>query len=538
MFEQMTIGKKLFLSLGGTLVLTLAVSVVALNGIGTLSGLNETLANVTAKKRFLASDLNTAAADMLAAERGILVRAYMKDKATMEQYHQNFGESGARAKKDLDALTALRESAEDRRVTDEASTALEGIQLGHSEFWSAASSGNIDGAAEDYKTKTNPALKQMVKLAETEVERENEVMAASVKDAQAVAARGRWMTLAMIALSMLVGGIMVFVVRTINAGLRSAISELSEGAGQVASAAGQISSSSQSLAQGASEQAASLEETSASSEEINSMARKNAENSQAANGLVTQSQQKFTETNQALATMVVAMGDIKTSSDKVAKIIKVIDEIAFQTNILALNAAVEAARAGEAGMGFAVVADEVRNLAQRCAQAAKDTAALIEESIVKSNDGKTKVDQVAVAIRAITEESAKVKTLVDEVSLGSQEQTRGIEQVAKALTQMEQVTQQSAANAEESAAAAEELTAQASTLMEVVGQLSAMVGGAETAQERRYVAPPVRHATASLKSLQRPVSGKSTSVAPRPALADRKADAHSFAMEEEFKEMV
>ena len=140
------------------------------------------------------------------------------------------------------------------------------------------------------------------------------------------------------------------------------------------------------------------------------------------------------------------MGDIKASSDKVAKIIKVIDEIAFQTNILALNAAVEAARAGEAGMGFAVVADEVRNLAQRCAQAAKDTAALIEESIVKSNDGKTKVDQVAVAIRAITEESAKVKTLVDEVSLGSQEQTRGIEQVAKALTQMEQVTQQSAAN--------------------------------------------------------------------------------------------
>ena len=248
------------------------------------------------------------------------------------------------------------------------------------------------------------------------------------------------------------------------------------------------------------------------------MARKNAENSQAANGLVTQSQQKFTETNRSLETMVVAMSDIKASSDKVAKIIKVIDEIAFQTNILALNAAVEAARAGEAGMGFAVVADEVRNLAQRCAQAAKDTAALIEESIVKSNDGKTKVDQVAVAIRAITEESAKVKTLVDEVSLGSQEQTRGIEQVAKALTQMEQVTQQSAANAEESAAAAEELTAQASTLMEVVGALSAMVGGAEAAQERRHVAPPVRKATASLKSLQKAVSGKSTSVAPWPVL--------------------
>ncbi len=266
------------------------------------------------------------------------------------------------------------------------------------------------------------------------------------------------------------------------------------------------------------------------------MARKNAENSQSANALVTQSQQKFTETNHSLETMVVAMGDIKASSDKVAKIIKVIDEIAFQTNILALNAAVEAARAGEAGMGFAVVADEVRNLAQRCAQAAKDTAALIEESIAKSNDGKTKVDQVAVAIRAITEESAKVKTLVDEVSLGSQEQTRGIEQVAKALTQMEQVTQQSAANAEESAAAAEELTAQASMLMEVVGQLSAMVGEAEATAGRSHHA--ARQASAGLKSLQKAVSSKTRGMAPKLASAARKADANSFPIEDEFKEMV
>ena len=283
------------------------------------------------------------------------------------------------------------------------------------------------------------------------------------------ASAARFWTLGLLGGSLFVGILLsVFILRGVNRSLRQAVADLGEAAGQVAGAAGQISSASQSLAQGASEQAASLEETSAASEEINAMARKNAENSQAANGLVTQSQQKFTATNHSLETMIVAMGDIKTSSDKVAKIIKVIDEIAFQTNILALNAAVEAARAGGAGMGFAVVADEVRNLAQRCAQAAKDTAALIEESIVKSNDGKTKVDQVAVAIRAITEESAQVKMLVDEVSVSSQEQTRGVEQVAKALTQMEQVTQQSAAAAEESAATAEELTAQASMLMEVV----------------------------------------------------------------------
>ncbi|MBS1830957.1 MAG: MCP four helix bundle domain-containing protein [Acidobacteria bacterium] len=280
-----------------------------------------------------------------------------------------------------------------------------------------------------------------------------------------------------------VGGILFSVVsiRSTNHVLRSIAWELSEGAVQVAGAAAQVNASSQSLAQGSSEQAASLTETSASSEEINAMARKNSDNSSTAAGLMTQSQQKFARANSSLDQSVVAMTEINTQSDKISKIIRTIDEIAFQTNILALNAAVEAARAGEAGMGFAVVADEVRNLAQRCAQAAKDTATLIEESIVKSNDGKMKVDQVATAIREITSESAKVKTLVDEVDLGSQEQARGIDQIGKAIIQMEQVTQQTAARAEESAAAAEELNAQSDALKEIVGRLTSLVGTEEHA---------------------------------------------------------
>ncbi len=155
--------------------------------------------------------------------------------------------------------------------------------------------------------------------------------------------------------------------------------------------------------------------------------------------------------------------------------IKVIDEIAFQTTILALNAAVEAARAGEAGMGFAVVADEVRNLAQRSAQAARDTATLIEESISRSTSGKLKVDQVAESIRTITGEAEKAKTLADDVNVGSQEQLKGIEEIGKAIAQMEQTTQATAANAEQSAAASEQLKAQSETLNGIAVRMSEML---------------------------------------------------------------
>jgi methyl-accepting chemotaxis protein/methyl-accepting chemotaxis protein-1 (serine sensor receptor) len=186
------------------------------------------------------------------------------------------------------------------------------------------------------------------------------------------------------------------------------------------------------------------------------------------------------------------MNEIRGSSEKISKIIHVIDEIAFQTNILALNAAVEAARAGEAGMGFAVVADEVRNLAHRSAQAAKDTAVLIEESIARSGEGGRKLDQVASSILQITGSSSQVKTLIDEVDVGSHEQSRGIEQISTAVNQMEQVTQRSAANAQQSAAASEELAAQAHSLYAIVERLRALVGDGGQAA----VSPGVSHSGA------------------------------------------
>ncbi len=313
----------------------------------------------------------------------------------------------------------------------------------------------------------------------------------------------------------------LFAKQSVTSNLGVLVEEVAQGAEQVRSAASQISSASQSLAQGTSQQAASLEETSASTEEINSMARRNSENSRAAADLVKQSDQRFEETNKFLREMVTAMSDINASSDKISKIIKVIDDIAFQTNILALNAAVEAARAGDAGMGFAVVADEVRNLAQRSAQAARDTAVLIEESIAKSNEGQRRTEQVAKAIHLITEQSQQVRTLVDEVHLGSQEQTRGIDQIGKAMIQMEQVTQRAAASAQESASAAEELTAQSAGLRDVVERLSQAIGTQASSSakpaNRTSALPAPRNSAKSAGSQS--LSALSSAVARKPAKA-------------------
>ncbi|MEO8660203.1 MAG: methyl-accepting chemotaxis protein [Bryobacteraceae bacterium] len=323
-----------------------------------------------------------------------------------------------------------------------------------------------------------PVVESMELAGDALTKQQRTFLTESQRDADAGIVRARWMTLGAIGASFLVGALVLFGIRGITSSLRKVAEELSLGAQQTASAAAQVAAASQSMAQGSSEQAASLEETSASSEEIHSVAKRNADSSRSAAGLMSSSQERFRKASEALGQTVGAMNEINVQSEKISKIIQVIDGIAFQTNILALNAAVEAARAGQAGLGFAVVADEVRNLAQRCAQAARDTSELIEESMAKSRDGKSKVDGVSAALQGVAEESTRVKIMVDEVSVGSEEQARGLDEIRRAITQMEQVTQASAATAEESAAAAEELNAQTETVKSVAMQLTAMVGAA------------------------------------------------------------
>ena len=287
-----------------------------------------------------------------------------------------------------------------------------------------------------------------------------------------------------ILISVIVGSIMVILRKTITKPIDQIVQDLQEGSEQVASAASQVSSTAQTLAEGASEQAANMEETSSSLEEISSMIKQNSDNAQQANSLSLDARRASDEGSSSMARMEEAIASIQKSSDETAKIIKVIDEIAFQTNLLALNAAVEAARAGEAGKGFAVVAEEVRNLAMRSAEAAKDTSSMIEESVRNSRGGVEIAKDVSKSLKEITEKNAQVNNIISEIAAASEEQTQGVVQINSSITQVDKVTQSSAANSEESAAAAEELSSQAEQMKEIVRSLSNLIGVSDDSAAR------------------------------------------------------
>lgn len=353
-------------------------------------------------------------------------------------------------------------------------------------------------------TELNPLSDKYTAALSASVVQEKKELDAAGTQIQSAVHGSVWSTLVGVVAALVVGGILAWVItRTTAAVLKRVSASLGEGSAQISVAAGQVSSASQALAQSAGEHAAAIEQSSSSLEEMSSMTKRNADNAHKANELAKEARTAADKGVKDMDTMSAAMEAIKTSSNDIAKIIKTIDEIAFQTNILALNAAVEAARAGEAGMGFAVVADEVRNLAQRSAQAAKETAAKIEGAIANTAQGVDINLKVAQVLNEIAAKTRQVDDLVTEVAGASAEQTRGITQINVAIGQMDKVTQSNAASAEESAGAAEELNSQVTVLKESVRELLQLVGGAHV-QARTVVRTDLN----SISTLEKPLAHK------------------------------
>src|SRR5450432_2464483 len=474
--NNLSLGTKLTLSFSASTVMLALMAWLGIHTVGTASDLFTHTATLTARKLVLAGEMNTAESDMGMAQRGVVLSTYAKSPENVAAAKRLFSDSIGRFRQALVEIRPLLVTDQGKRATASMEASVSNWQAAYSEMEHLADSGNLDAATKILLDKIYPLYVSVGNDCATVTKATDDVLKSDQQTAAEQFATSKWIALLLTGFGLAVGGVSFAIVRSANSKLRQFATDLMDGSRQVAAASGEVASASQSLAQGTSEQAATLEETSASTTEITAISRKNADNTRSVAGLMEETAQRVGDANNNLKEMVLSMKEINTSSEKISKIIRVIDEIAFQTNILALNAAVEAARAGEAGMGFAVVADEVRNLAQRSAQAAKDTAALIEESILKSGEGSKRLGEVAASIQGITEGANKVKTLVDEVDASSKEQAQGIEQISKAVAQMDEVTQRTAANAEESASASEELNAQSQAVLEVVGRLQSLVG--------------------------------------------------------------
>ncbi|MEO6003851.1 MAG: methyl-accepting chemotaxis protein [Opitutus sp.] len=516
-----TIGKRI--TIGGCILCLL----LALVGTVSLIALSHVRNEAAVLKNDVMPGTITSANFMLGQTENLIRTLRLRETKNPELRHQLESEMSAASQRSDEYIQLYEKTIrepEDREAFTAVGEKRKIYQAARKEFMKLADAGKFEEADAVLSTTVMPAYSAFIVQVRQlfDYNTTNGEKLADQLDQSSLSAERRILIASITALvvSVVLGYV---VIRSTKRSLIVIAGQLSEAADQTASASTQVSASSQSLAEGASEQAASLEETSASLEEISSMTKRNAESATQAKDLANQTRQAAETGSASMAEMQQAMGAIKESSANIAKIVRTIDEIAFQTNLLALNAAVEAARAGEAGAGFAVVADEVRSLAQRSAQSAKETAAKIEESVIRSEAGVQISTKVAISFDEIVSKARKVDELVAEIATASIEQNQGISQVTTAVSQMDQVTQSNAAGAEESAAASEELSAQAGTMRESVRSLSRLVGQ-QTSAAPVAAARPVKTPAKTLFTNQaKTVRPKSPSLPARTASPALKA---------------
>jgi methyl-accepting chemotaxis protein len=479
--KELKVSTKLVLGFSIMLVFML---IVGFNGYRSVKIINHDLEDIFSLRLPSIDSLIQADRDLqqlLVAERSMIFSNVKSDifKVLLSDYEENLKQADDRFKRYSDMATTPEEKSIIQKYIQARGT------------WGEISRKVVDGRLADTRAGRREALDLTLGEANSRFEEMrdyiDQLTEINLKHADNAHAEARdtfgttmGVLLGILCLGIIAGLLLMWTItRGVTKPLRIVIDGLTEASSQVASGSEQVSSASQSLAEGSSEQAASIEETSSSLEEMSSMTKQNADNAGQADNLMKEANQVVKQANESMVELTSSMDEISKASEETSKIIKTIDEIAFQTNLLALNAAVEAARAGEAGAGFAVVADEVRNLAMRAADAAKNTAELIETTVKKTQGGTELVLKTNEAFGAVAESSVKVGELVGEIAAASNEQAQGIGQVNTAVTEMDKVVQQNAANAEESASASEEMNAQAEQMKGLVGEMVVLVEGRE-----------------------------------------------------------
>jgi len=474
----MTFGRKIGACLGASFVLAAALGAAAFWHLSQLRNAVDESVGASAHRAQMVDDVRMNILSFRFGERGILLFSEINGQAKVEASKQLFAKSTATVLARLQELRPLLPDDHARSVADQVASASQEYMRVQAQVPELCASGKIEEALHidmeqlvGIGSRATNASEELVKI-QTKMNQE------LVERSENILTNAKLTSVVLLVLYLVAAILVVWVTLGGTRVLRTVAAQLLASSRRIQSAAGQVTTVSQALSQGASGQAAAVQETSNSAEQAAAMAKQNTASAAEAERLVTEAQELGADTQTALAGMAQSMERIGNSTTSISRVIKVIDEIAFQTNILALNAAVEAARAGEAGAGFAIVADEVRSLAQRSAQAAKETGGIIQDSVDSAQDGMERIEGVQKTIDKNQAIRVAIKQHTGKIAAASNEQARGIEQIARAVRDLSGLAENTAAQAGNGATASQQLTQEVGALAAIAQQLDDMFGAA------------------------------------------------------------